>query len=375
MFGRFLQSLVVVVTLNGIALQATADSVDEQLASASQLSDGAVKLAQRFKAFADAEKSGDTLVLGDFTAPPRLQATGGPALRHALQEALKQQGIQVSKSATWQLIGQFSTRLESEDEVTLLALQLKATVLDGDDREVKRFSISVRGDDVLQIAGATVDLPAPNAKESQRQSTSASVLNAPRAAISGNETRPSDQSLFGIEVLVRNGESSIARKPSLDEGRSYVKLHKGEEYIVRLHNHAPFEAAVTLSIDGLNMFTFSKAGNVDSQVLVPAGKAADIRGWFIDPHAARSFEISSYGDSEAAKLGAVGDIGTITARFSAAWRSPQDRPADEPRTKGPAIGTKLGQPLKQEFTQVSRTIGRPRAFVSVRYHRSADSVQ
>jgi hypothetical protein len=327
------------------------------------LTDGLNRLAKEVATFLKKDGS-SSINVGDFIAPPRLQASGGAGLSLEIAAALKQQSIDVRKDSPFQLIGQFTLRDEKadpSDSFESVALRIKASVLDKDDEELKKLSISVFGDAALQIAGGTTDLPQglpPAAKEQKKRDT----IDHPRAAIVGNETRSSGNSPFGIEVRARRGLSSESapRTPEDDQGRAFVKLTKGEEYIVRLHNRAPFEAAVTLTIDGLTMFAFSNEGNFGSQVLVPSGKFIDIPGWYITSTKTDAFEITSYAKSAAASKGVpVTNMGTITATFHEAVDG----------SERDANATGRGRQIDQKYVEEKRVIKDAVSVVSVRYNR------
>jgi hypothetical protein len=166
-------------------------------------------------------------------------------------------------------------------------------------------------------------------------------------------------------VLVGGGP----RPPEDIGGRSFVPLEQGEEYTVRLHNRAPFEAAATLTIDGLNLFTFSQAGKFGGAVLVSPGGFVDIPGWFITLERSDAFLITSYPESAAGQQGVTTNVGTITVSFAAAWDPAANPPADEVNPKSADAATGRGRPIEKKYVEVKRVTGRTRAVVSVRYNR------
>ena len=327
------------------------------------LDDGLSRLAKEVAAFLKKE-GGDSINVGDFIAPPRLQASGGAGLSLQVADAIKKQKIDVKKDSPFQLIGRFTVRDEkanSKDNFESVSLRITATVLDKDDEELGKLNISVFGDSALQFAGGTTEFP-PDLPPGEREEKKRQAIDEPKATIVGNETRTSGTSPFGLEVRARNGLSAdtTARVPNPDGGREFVKLSKGEEYVVRLHNHASFEAAVTLTIDGLSMFAFSEEGNFGSQVLVAPGKFVDIPGWFINKEKTDAFEITSYAKSAAASKGIpVTSIGTITATF----HESVDGSGKDPNATG------RGRQIDQKYVEVKRVIKNAQAVVSVRYNR------
>jgi hypothetical protein len=252
-----------------------------------------------------------------------------------------------------------------------VAMRVTAEIRDrASDEIVQPIAIPIFGDGASQVLGPSVELPA-GASEAKRQQELNDAIDLPEAVIVGNETRSANSSPFGVEIRVRSGTSSVtvARTPEDFEGQSFVKLNRGDEYIVRLHNRAHFEVAITLTIDGLSMFAFSKQGNFGSQVLVPPGKYVDIPGWYITQDATDAFEITTYSKSAAASKGISGTVGVITASFAAAWDPRGKPPADEVGAKSADAATGKGRRIGQKYEPVKRVAGRTRAIVSVRYTR------
>jgi hypothetical protein len=332
------------------------------------LDEGLAKMATSVAKFLKDENRGNAINVGEFIAPPRLQASGGRGLSEAISQAFKKQGVDVRTDAPMQLIGRFSVREEKENatnDFDSIALRLRAEVMDANDEVLQTFNISVFGSAALQMPGITVDLP-PKASDGQRQQQIKERLDNPTAAIVGAETRASTSSPYGIEVMVNRA----SREPKLVEGRSFVPMERGEEYIIRLHNRSPHEAAATLTIDGLSMFAFSKEGNFGSQVIIPPGSHTDIPGWYISSSETAAYLITSYPDSAAGKKGATSNIGTITCTFAACWDPAASPPADEAAgSRSAQNATGLGRKIDLEYKQVKRISGQPRAVVSVRYNR------
>jgi len=210
------------------------------------------------------------IIVGDFTAPPRLKASGGTGVRQLVIKTMKAEKIDVRDDAQFQMVGSFANSEEESRFDGEIGVQVKAQLLDENDREVDKFNITVFGAAALQITGGTAELP-PKANADDRKQAQNEGLKKPQAANSGNETRATADSLFGVEIRVKQGADDVPRKPSLVAGRSFVQLEKSEKYIVRLHNRSSNDAAVLLTVDGLTSFAFSTEGNFGSQVIVPAG--------------------------------------------------------------------------------------------------------
>ncbi len=316
------------------------------------------------------EQRETALIVGDFTAPPRLKASGGAGVRQLVIDALKSERIDVRDGARIQLVGEFSNTNEEDPRFEgEIGLQVRAKLLDQNDSELNRFRIQVFGAAVLQITGGTAELP-PNAPVAERRQRQNDRLRTPQASLIGTETRAAEDSPYGVEILVKQGADIVARQPELVAGRSFVALHRNEEYVARLHNRSQLDAAVLLTIDGLSMFAFSTEGNFGSQVIVPAGTSVDVTGWYFAATDTRAFKLTSYPDSAAGSKGIpTASVGVVTATFAATWDPSESPPQDEVAARSADTATGIGERTGQSWTSVNRVIGRPRSVVSVRYNR------
>lgn len=329
------------------------------------LPDGMARLAEAVDEYFKKEGHDKVVVLGSFTSQG---GDGNTQLRLLLQENLKKAGFEIKARTKFSISGRFLKEFRSDGVSDAVALKVKAEIRDSEsDNVVQAIAIPIFGDQAVAILGPTADLPTsgPKGEEPQRQKNLNDSFDKPQVTIVGSETRASSSSPFGIEILV--GRNS--RKPNSADGQAFVALSKGEEYIVRFHNHATFEAAVSLTIDGLTMFAFSEEGNFGSQVLVPAGGSIDIPGWYINKERSDAFEITTFSKGAAAIKGVTGSVGVITASFSAAWDPKSNPPADELTTKSADSATGKGRSIGKRYEVVQRVVGRVRAFVSVRYNR------
>lgn len=188
--------------------------------------------------------------------------------------------------------------------------------------------------------------------------------------IKGARIFPSPRSPYSIEVLVETAPDRYKELiPTLDEGTIHVDLNKGDIYAVRLYNTSDYEAAVTVSIDGLSRFALSDDENRrNGRDLVSTEKPRLVKGYFRDDKVVDSFQVGEYSKSVAAKVLPAGkDVGLITVTFAAAWNKGDPEPDDEPVAKSFPVGTVRGPERKDPTVRVQREIGKVRAVIKVRY--------
>ncbi|TWU05860.1 hypothetical protein Pla52n_15750 [Stieleria varia] len=338
------------------------------------LDQGLKKMATEIGQFLDEEGLPKHMIVGDFTGTPKLKASGGIEISRAIVEQLEAAGIKVSDDGPLQLMGKFKlkeAKQHLQDDFESLALEIEALILDSEDEELAELPISVFGSIALQLAGQTVDVP-PKASEKQRQETLIHQVDHPPTKIDNVKTKPSPTSPFSMEIFVLKGNQMSPCKPELDsQSRSFVQLNKGDEYIVRLTNDASFEAAVTLTIDGVNMFVDAQDAPKDSRLIIYPGTHVDIPGWYFTKTHSKAFEIGGYEESVAKRVGNSTGVGMITAAFSASWDPKGPRPSDEPGGKSKSINkaTKQGRDLDKNYVQLDREFGQIRSIITVRYDR------
>jgi hypothetical protein len=312
----------------------------------------------------------DSIAVGTFSGPP--EASSGPLLSKLMAEELTRAGITVKLRAALIVEGNY---IDVTDKSTkLLAAKLLFRVVNRQREELVKFERAVFGDDTLPVLfGMSVSLP-PRADRQTRDKHLQHALDHPRPEVAGSRVG-TPGSPYAIEVLIKQGDDYQPRRATVNEGLPFVAIKRGEVYAVRLINDADHEAAVTLTIDGLNFFTFTdernKKGKPFTIVFVGPRKSETIKGWYRAKNQSDEFLVTEYAKSGAALLKSTANLGTITACFAASWGKDATPPADEPKNPAPhsrsADATGFGSRIATPFDEVERNIGVIRATVSVRY--------
>ncbi len=158
------------------------------------------------------------------------------------------------------------------------------------------------------------------------------------------QVKPQAGASFALEIL--DGTKTLPLRK--ENGTARLELGLNQEYQVKLINLSDHEAAVSLSVDGLNTFYFSKERNPATNrpfryYIVPAaanGQPGErlVEGWFkpaSNRGVTQSFRVVPLADSLAAKLGNTAQIGQINAVFLASW----EEASKEAKAKDPKLAT------------------------------------
>jgi hypothetical protein len=359
----FASWLLVLVLLNG---RATVPARGADLNGAMD------QFAGRIKQLLDSERE-SAIALNQFTAPARLAANASSGIRKALEEGLKRRGVVVRKSARLEIAGEYREVEDPLDRRTVV--RVLGRIVDQDSgRPVSECEVKV--DNITSIAvlvGATMEVP-PNPVPEDRERSIREGIRKPTAHVASTRISADRKSPFAIEILVgSSGKTLQPRAASVDEGQAYLNIRTDEHYAIRLINDAPFDVAVTLTIDGLNLFAFSESKDY-SYVIVPQHSSGLITGWHRTNDEAEEFVVTDYSRSAAASrsLTPSADLGVITACFAAAWPANGNPPPDEGMEGRSVRATGRGPITKTNFVEVERRTGRLRSSISVRYTKEGD---
>ncbi len=336
------------------------------------------------------KSKGETqIAIGQFVGPPQIAATSGPGIVKIFHEYFESHGMKVVTRANIGLKGEYTLAKMPNEGV---AVKIRGSLVDPFGDVLTDFTLDAdhayppdhpdyvapghiekvvdNHKDVAHMLGATTEIY-PEDKEIDRNRDFKEHILHPKLYVDGSQCCPSKKSPYRIEVLVHGHPTPI----NVTDGLGFVNINRGDIYSVKIYNNSQYDSAVYLSVDGLNVFTFSKLRKHDgtpkySFYVVPAHKVVELKGWHRDNHVVNSIQVTKYADSAAASTHHQHDIGTITAVFAAAWPKGGKRPHDEDFTsKGAPNATGFGPPVSQVVQEVQREVGRMRASISLRYSK------
>jgi hypothetical protein len=275
------------------------------------------------------------VAVGDVTnADPTTPSTAGPGIRQLLIEELGRAELKVKLRADVGLTVIYRARkipLDNNRRAEQVVVEMRFTALfTRDNSQEDILSYRICNDEASRhILGLTVFNKDPKARDQQ----TLLAYTKPKANLDGTVILAGEKAPFGLEILV--ADKPVA--PEDEDGFGRVSLQRDQTYAIRLINRSRIEVAVRLSVDGLNVFSFSQLRQEDGpykgaplydMVLVPPKDSLTIPGWHRTNATSRKFKITEYAETAAAMMNKSTDIGTITATFCAAWE--KTPPEDEP---------------------------------------------
>jgi hypothetical protein len=318
----------------------------------------------------------DAIAVGSFSGPTQFATGSGVLIAKSLGDELVKNGLIVNAAASVEVKGEFDDVKDKQSG--LLAARIKGAVADKTGKVLFTFTRGVFGESVLaSLFGTTNKLPA-DLPSVERNAEIEKQLDAPSVFVKGAQVSATADSPYAIEILAasQSGGQYSARPAAVQNGLAFVPLQRGEVFGVKLINRSKLDAAVTLTIDGLNQFEFSDVKNPKtgrpkfSVVFVGPGKEVILRGWHRTNETSEEFVITEYAKSASALVKSTAPTGVVTAQFAAAWPNDAPAPADEPSGRSrsaDAVGR--GVQFQQKYLEVERNIGVTRATVSVRYSK------
>jgi len=133
------------------------------------------------------------------------------------------------------------------------------------------------------------------------------LIQNPQSAItSGVIARLSPESRYGVQIISQ-GRPKLLREV---EGLPFVDFQRGESFKIRMQNSDPYPIAVTVTLDGLNSFYFSKTPQQHgTSWIIPGAKSPqrpsvlDLEGWYVQRGVAEKFLATAYESSRLKEAG------------------------------------------------------------------------
>jgi len=349
------------------------------------------ELSQEIRDFLRGENT-TNVTLGAVTGEACFRPSAGPGIKKILGEELEKLGVQLREAATFEVkmdyrltVDKDRSAVEGGPDIPQILLSVTIINTRTGDRCLQagsiRDQVDLGSEDlrdlICELFG--IDRDDPGAGQTIKQfakwlwETKQEIVLAKHQFEEASERdekpkRFEQKGPYQVQVLVKDGDR-YEERPLDDHGKAaFVELLRGDQYAVKLVNTTDRDAAVTLTIDGLNAFDFSEYKY--HHFIVPKNSSLLVKGWHRNNKWSDAFLITDYSKSKAAeRLSNPDEIGTITAVFAAAWASNEDRPADEEgRAKSPGgIATGGGPKTPSKFNEVRRHVGRTRATVNIRY--------
>jgi hypothetical protein len=307
------------------------------------------------------------VIVGGFQlSVPQQDLHAGSGIKQMIVECLQRHNVKVEKRGRFPAIsGQYCYAAADNAQI-----DINLFLNDREGAQLETYPVRVKFSEdnhqVLNIAApSSVKLLTKETGFQRGQSVVAS-LKQPQCDIhDGWVSAPGGEYSVAIACEM-NGTYSPVQIQN-DGGFAYCQMKMGQAYRIRVKNNTPYEAVATVTVDGLDVFTYA-VQKAPGYLIAPNGGEQEINGWLINDRSADSFAVGRFAETPAAEmLGDAADAGVICVQFAAAW-VPGRKPPDEGGTLGSSkVGTKRGPPVAQNVERVAREIGKIREVVSIRY--------
>lgn len=322
--------------------------------------------------------------VGHFSPTALNDTNSGPGIEALLTEELNARSANcVRPDAAYEIKGDYAF-VKDRHSPDLKLLKINARLIEkefGEELQNARIQVEVRRNhSIAQMLQVTTSLPSGKhlSKEKELEMIEKAV-HKPHAYIHPQhpgQVSSTAESPFAMELFVKPLNSqgkAMPRAARLEAGQAWVDIKQNELYEIKLHNRSKLKTAVTLTVDGINVFHFSKDRKPDGRpkyshyVLEPHSSTV-IVGWH---HRVAgdtnflSFLVTAYGQGAASQTGLPprGEVGVIHASFAHCF------PKTEGTPKSVGSETGFGPPRKVHQEPQAVYIDPPHDFVSIRYAR------
>jgi hypothetical protein len=343
-------------------------------------------LAQAIVNVVTSDQMQTSIAMGSFPADGRLDsANAGPGIAEDLKSLLEELKVAVNPNSTLSLQGTVH-KVPDPKNSKLVMIKIKATITNGQADTIANLPLEIRDTGLIGgILGVNSSLPALATRE-KRNETLQRAFKAPSFFQDGTLIKSRRESPYGIELLVTSlaaaprDAAGWARVPAravvTRKGLPFVEIKPNEVYAIRIHNRQRdrLDAAVTISIDGIDCFNFTQMRNpfnrpIYTHYIIPSGRGM-VSGWHRTNNESDSFLVTQYGKSASGRINADrSKVGVITVQFAIAW-SGDVVPDAEKGARDGGNGTGFGPPTHTGVKEVARHVGVVRDEISVRYTRN-----
>ncbi|MGB7342965.1 MAG: hypothetical protein WBD20_02020 [Pirellulaceae bacterium] len=353
--------------------------------SGSAIAELAVDLAKTLEGLGE-----DQILVGTFTGPAVMQrASAGAGIAKQLTDALARHDISTSKRAKFAIQGSYKRVVNGDGRVEIIIRGEFENNQTGQSFGGFEKVISAGGETNVEhltsLFGVSADVPT-NSPTKMREQVLLKSMVQPSVHVDNSKTRlrTSLSSPYAVEILTWHGNPPPGTNPatlpyqvkpfSLDEGNALVPIDRGDVYAIRLINESALDAAISISVDGLSLFSFADQNH--DHIILGHGSSAVVYGWYRTSTHSDSFRVTSYADSAVNELGASADgVGMISVAFRQAWGVNDPIPDDEFAAKLLASrgenATGRGASVVQNYRPWTGHIGAIRNVISVRYERES----
>jgi hypothetical protein len=311
-------------------------------------------------------RNATTIFVDAIKGEPELEGSSGSRLSIALEKALKETKLTLSRQ-NYQFKVQGLFRKGESPETKKVGTEVVLKFVDRNDDTLGRKTRFIFGENATHaLLNTNVHIPS-GTDDKQRDE----ILRNPKAEVKvqGTKIRTTAASPYAVEILVKKDGKYVARAvtESKDTNRPFVEIHRDEVYAIRLHNESDIEAAVHATVDGLSVFEFSTIKEKPFYWIVPKKSHLDVLGWKITEEKTDEFKSVDFPKSAAGekKLSHDEKVGVINALFFASWEDEKNPPPGESGNKATGRGDRIDDKVKV----VTRFIGKLRDSISVRYER------
>jgi hypothetical protein len=384
------------------ALSTCLPFVSAQEGTATDLDNELAKFANRTIAFLTDQEQ-DKVTVGSITGTGKGSIPGGPGIAVRLTKALEQVKPNItSDTAVWTIEGRMlfgdpkrvkTNPLEANNASTKdLSLTIFFTLINQSTQAKIEDQVVITKLTQTPFFVATTFETSPQAdiKESRKDFVD-SLTKAPfidpqqPSHIRARATSP-----YALELRTKSigaeTEMAIPVKATIETRPGIIAMQiqpfaiapiaKNQEYEIAVYNDSAEEIAVAITVDGIDVFSFSQDVNLETKkslythfVIAPKSNFV-LPGWHQTVDSNRddnflAFLVTEYGKGARSSLfpqqAADGTVGAVTVAIS--------KTVPPGGAKSARAETAFGRPVKKDQKPVVRIIEPPHAFISVRYDR------